>query len=410
MNKSEIKIGVIGLGYVGLPLAIEFSSKFNVAGFDIDKKRINELSKGLDTKGICDENERKLLNQINYYSEIKDLEECNFYIVTVPTPVDANKNPILDILENASKQVGSVTKPGDFIVYESTVYPGVTENICVPEIEKNSGLTFNKDFFVGYSPERVVPGDNNKKIRDILKITSGSTKEAAKQIDGVYGEIIVAGTYIADSIRVAEAAKLIENVQRDVNIALMNELFHTFSKIDLDINSVIKAASTKWNFMGVNPGLVGGHCISVDPYYLLHQSEKTGFSSNLIRTAREVNEGMPSTFCNDLLNKLITNGIFPKNKDLAILGFSFKENCPDIRNTKAEKVFKILKPLFRSVKIYDPIIDQEEAMDEYGIVVEKDLGKIEESIAFLAVPHDEIIDKLKSYKFEYLYDYRKKYG
>lgn len=410
MKLDKLKVGIVGLGYVGLPLAIEFGKKYETIGFDIDSHRIDELRSGFDSTLECGESELSLVNKLYYTSKLEGIKDCNFYIVTVPTPIDRNKQPDLKPLIHASEDLGNVISKGDIIVYESTVYPGATEEICIPIVEKSSGLTFNKDFFVGYSPERINPGDKLHRVSDILKVTSGSNEEVAEYIDNVYSSIIKAGTYKASSIKVAEASKVIENVQRDVNIALVNELFQIFSKMGIDTKEVIDAASTKWNFMKLMPGLVGGHCISVDPYYLLHKSNSLGYIPDLIRTARVINDGMPDFIASNFLKELIKNNINPVKAKVLILGFSFKENCPDLRNTKTYDLYLALKNLNFEVTVFDPCVDVLHSFREYGIKVEScvDNLKLNYDGAILAVAHDSILDLISNnkVKFNYLMDFK----
>ena len=325
---ENAKIGIIGLGYVGLPLAVEFSKKYPVIGFDIDAFRISSLKEGIDNTSEIDSKELLEQKNLHFTSDTSDLKKCNVYIVTVPTPITINKQPDLRPLVDASTMIGSIIGKGDTLIYESTVYPGATEDDCVPIVESISGLKLNHDFFVGYSPERINPGDRDKKVSQILKVTSGSNEESADFIDRLYKSIIVAGTHKAASIKIAEGAKIVENVQRDVNIALINELHQIFTKMEIDTNSVIEAASTKWNFMKLTPGLVGGHCISVDPYYLLHKSEKKGFIPDLMRTGREINDSMPDFLVKNFLTELLNNKINPVDLEVALVGFTFKEDCP----------------------------------------------------------------------------------
>ena len=402
----EIKIAIIGLGYVGLPLAIEFSKKYSVVGYDISEKRINDLKNNKDNTNEISKQKLKESKSIFFTNSVEAIKNCNVYIVTVPTPIDENKRPNLNPLINASSLIAKVIKVNDIVIYESTVYPGATEEDCIPVIEKKSGLIFNKDFFAGYSPERINPGDKKNTLTTIKKITSGSTIEIAEIIDKLYSSIIEAGTFKANSIRVAEAAKLIENVQRDVNISLINELHQIFNLMDIDTNEVIEAASTKWNFMKLKPGLVGGHCIGVDPYYLLHRSGQVGYVPDLIRTAREINDSMASYIAGDFVKKLLNENTSLLKKEISILGFTFKENCPDIRNTKVVELYHELKSYGLKLKIIDPIVNINEVENNFNIKIQNDIELTQDSICLLAVGHDQLINELKKVNIEYLYDYK----
>ncbi|TOD58572.1 nucleotide sugar dehydrogenase, partial [Vibrio parahaemolyticus] len=355
MNFSleNARVGIIGLGYVGLPLAVEFGKKSPTIGFDINQDRIDELSAGRDSTLECSDNELAEAKYLSYTSSLQELKECNVYIVTVPTPIDEHKQPDLTPLIKASEALGTVVSEGDVVIYESTVYPGATEEDCIPVVERVSGLKFNQDFFAGYSPERINPGDKEHRVTNILKVTSGSTPEVAEYVDKLYRTIITAGTHKASSIKVAEASKVIENTQRDVNIALVNELHQIFSRLGINTKEVIDAAATKWNFMKLYPGLVGGHCISVDPYYLLHKSQQTGYIPDLMRQAREINDSMPDHLVKDFLVSLVKQGVNPVGKKVGLFGFTFKENCPDIRNTKVYDVYNSLVKMGFSVTVYD---------------------------------------------------------
>lgn len=409
-SPSEIKIGVIGLGYVGLPLAVEFSKFHSVIGFDIDKDRISELNKGFDQTLEVNEFELKEAENLKYSCDVEALKNCNVYIVTVPTPIDAYKQPDLRPLKSASELLGQVIKPNDVVIYESTVYPGATEEECVPVIEVTSEMSYNNDFFVGYSPERINPGDKKHKVSTIMKVTSGSTPEVAEFVDSLYQTIITAGTHKAESIRVAEASKVIENIQRDVNIALVNEFYQIFENLGIDTNQVIEAAATKWNFMKLKPGLVGGHCIGVDPYYLLHKSQSYGYVPDLMRSAREINDGMSAFIAQQFLRELIKKKINPIGLRVLIMGFSFKENCPDIRNTKIVDLYYELKKMSMDVIIYDPVVDADEVREEYSLDVVSELAT-EVDVGFLAVPHTQILTDLKNNKFifqkSYCFDFKK---
>lgn len=364
---DQLKIAIIGLGYVGLPLAVEFGKHVPTIGFDIDLHRIEELKQDIDHTLEVSAEEMAQAAQLSYSAEVADLAKSNFYIVTVPTPIDDFKQPDLNPLVKASEMIAQVLKAGDVVVYESTVYPGATEEVCIPVLEKLSGLTFNQDFFVGYSPERINPGDKQRRVTNILKITSGSTAEAAQYIDETYRLIIQAGTYRAPSIKVAEAAKVIENTQRDVNIALINELALIFNKIGIDTEEVLKAAGTKWNFLGFRPGLVGGHCIGVDPYYLTHKAQSIGLHPEIILAARRLNDRMGEYVATQLIKEMVKKRIQVVGSKILIMGLSFKENCPDIRNTKIVDMVKALKEYDLDLDIYDPWVDPEEVEKEYGL-------------------------------------------
>jgi len=351
------KICLIGLGYVGLPLAVAFAEKFKVIGFDINQSRISELENGHDRNlEVGDDLLNSINNDITYTADIQDAKDCNIYIVTVPTPIDKTNQPDLTFLIDSSKTVGSVLNKSDIVIYESTVYPGVTEDICVPELEKSSNMKFNKDFFCGYSPERINPGDKEHTVTKILKVTSGSTPEIAKKVDDLYKEVIIAGTYMASSIKVAEASKVIENTQRDVNIALINELALIFDRMGIDTNEVIEAAATKWNFIKLTPGLVGGHCIGIDPYYLSFKAEEVGYKPDLILTARQINNGMSKYIADKTIKEMTKSGKIIKGSKILILGVTFKEDCPDMRNTKVIDIIEELKCNGANVDVYDPWI------------------------------------------------------
>ena len=354
VNKN---IAIIGLGYVGLPLAVAFAKFFKVVGFDIDSSRIKELQHGNDkTLEIDDDLLNSVKNNITYTSNIKTIKESNIYIVTVPTPINKDNRPDLTPLKEASKTIGGVLDTGDIVIYESTVYPGVTEDVCVPELEISSGLKFNQDFYCGYSPERINPGDKEHTVTNILKVTSGSTPEIAQQVDALYKHIITAGTHLASSIKVAEASKIIENIQRDVNIALINELALIFDQMEIDTNEVLDAASTKWNFIKLTPGLVGGHCIGVDPYYLTFKAEELGYEPDLILTSRQINNGMGKYIADQAIKAMINAKKIIKKSQILILGLTFKEDCPDLRNTKVIDIIEELKSFGASVDVYDPWI------------------------------------------------------
>jgi UDP-N-acetyl-D-galactosamine dehydrogenase len=407
MSLKDIKIGVIGLGYVGLPLAIEFGKKYPTLGFDINQARISELLAGHDATLEVNDEELKDAPFMSYSFSVDDLKKCNVYIVTVPTPIDEHKQPDLTPLIKASAMIGKVVNKGDIIIYESTVYPGATEETCLPEVERVSGLAFNKDFFAGYSPERINPGDKEHRVTNILKVTSGSTPEIAEIVDQLYRSVITAGTHKASSIKVAEASKVIENVQRDVNIALINELHQVFGRLNINTKEVIEAAGTKWNFMKLQPGLVGGHCIGVDPYYLLHKSQKSGYIPDLMRKAREVNDNMPAYIAQDFLTELIKKKINPVDCKVGMLGFTFKENCPDIRNTKAFDLYNALSALGLEVKVIDPWANKEEVRAEFSLDIQNELNLEELDVMLLTVGHEELIKEcvlLKDKK--YIYDFK----
>lgn len=395
LNINDIKIAVIGLGYVGLPLAVEFGKKHPVIGFDINQHRIEELKSGTDhTLEVSDE-ELASAKQLEFSSNINELAECNFYIVTVPTPIDEYKQPDLTPLVKASTAIGSVLKAGDIVVYESTVYPGATEEVCIPELERSSGLTFNKDFFAGYSPERINPGDKEHRVTNILKVTAGSTPEVADLVDDVYNLIITAGTHKAPSIKVAEAAKVIENTQRDVNIALINELAVIFNKMGIDTEAVLTAAGTKWNFLPFRPGLVGGHCIGVDPYYLTHKAQAIGYNPEIILAGRRLNDSMGEYVVTQLVKTMIKKRIQVEGAKVLILGLSFKENCPDVRNTKVIDIVHELKEYNIDVDVYDPWVDAEEAQQEYAISPMNDIANLESNSydgIILAVAHNQFVE------------------
>ena len=363
------KIAIIGLGYVGLPLAVEFGKKYPTTGFDINGPRIAALILGHDSTLEVDEAELKQATQLNYTTDIEQLKSCNIYIVTVPTPIDSHKRPDLTPLEKASETVGKVLSKGDIVIYESTVYPGATEEVCVPILERHSGLTFNKDFYCGYSPERINPGDKEHRVTTIKKVTSGSTPEIADIVDNLYKSIITAGTYKASSIKVAEAAKVIENTQRDLNIALMNELAIIFERLGIDTLEVLKAAGTKWNFLPFRPGLVGGHCIGVDPYYLTHKAEILGYHPQVIQAGRRINDGMPAYVAQQTIKQMIRSGTNIRGAKVIVLGLTFKENCSDLRNSKVADLVKELQEFGCEVYVHDPLAEAEQALHEYGITL-----------------------------------------
>ncbi|WP_168417227.1 Vi polysaccharide biosynthesis UDP-N-acetylglucosamine C-6 dehydrogenase TviB [Acinetobacter indicus] len=389
LQLSDLKIAVIGLGYVGLPLAVEFGKKVPVIGFDIHQKRIEELQSGQDHTLEVSPEELQQATQLSYSANLDDLKSCNFFIVTVPTPIDDYKQPDLTPLIKASTSIGQVLKKGDVVVYESTVYPGATEEDCIPVLEKFSGLKFNQDFFAGYSPERINPGDKLHRVTNILKITSGSTPEVADFVDQVYNLIIEAGTHKATSIKVAEAAKVIENTQRDVNIALINELAVIFNKMGIDTEAVLKAAGTKWNFLPFRPGLVGGHCIGVDPYYLTHKAQSIGYHPEIILAGRRLNDGMGAYVVTQLVKAMIKKKIQVEGAKVLVLGLSFKENCPDIRNTKIIDIVNELQEYNIQADVYDPWVDMQEAQHEYGITPIVSLEQGQYDAVILAVAHEQ---------------------
>ena len=386
---SDKKIAIIGLGYVGLPLAVEFGKKFDTIGFDINESRIQELKQGKDTTLEVDSKELKQAAQLSYTTNINDIKDCNIYIVTVPTPIDEYKNPDLTPLTKSSETVGLLLNKGDIVIYESTVYPGATEEVCVPILEQQSGLKFNQDFYCGYSPERINPGDKEHRVINIKKVTSGSTPNIATIVDDLYKEIIIAGTHKASSIKVAEAAKVIENTQRDVNIALINELSLIFNKLGIDTEAVLEAAGTKWNFLPFRPGLVGGHCIGVDPYYLTHKAIEVGYKPEIILAGRRLNDSMGKYVANQVATLMTKKRIHIIDANILIMGLTFKENCPDLRNTRVVDLVEEFKGFNCSVDVYDPWVDKQEAHREYGITPVDGLAKGEYDAVVLAVSHDE---------------------
>lgn len=392
LQLSELKIAIIGLGYVGLPLAVEFGKKVPVMGFDIHQKRIDELQSGQDHTLEVSPEELKLATHLSYTTNLQQLADCNLFIVTVPTPIDEFKQPDLTPLVKASESIAKVLKKGDVVVYESTVYPGATEEVCIPVLEKNSGLKFNQDFYAGYSPERINPGDKLHRVTNILKITSGSTPEVADYVDQVYNLIIEAGTHKAPSIKVAEAAKVIENTQRDVNIALINELALIFNKMGIDTEAVLQAAGTKWNFLPFRPGLVGGHCIGVDPYYLTHKAQAIGYHPEIILAGRRLNDGMGAYVVTQLVKAMLKKRIQVEDAKVLILGLSFKENCPDIRNTRIIDIVNELKEYHTQIDVYDPWVDAAEAEHEYGISPLQALENGKYDAVILAVAHHQFKD------------------
>ena len=389
--KREIKIAVIGLGYVGLPLARLFSTKYETVGFDLNQSRVDALNAGHDaTLEVADDLLQKALkNGFKCTTSLDEIRDCNFYVVAVPTPVDVNNRPDLKPLWGASETVGKVITKGDIVVYESTVYPGVTEEECLPVVERVSGLKFNVDFFAGYSPERINPGDKEHTVEKIKKVTSGSTPEIADIVDGVYNSVLVNGTHKAPSIKVAEASKIIENSQRDVNIAFMNELAKIFNAMGIDTRDVIEAASSKWNFIKLNPGLVGGHCISVDPYYLIQKAQVYGVLPRIMFAARRLNDGMGAYVANQTVKCMNKKGMMVKDAKILILGVTFKENCPDIRNTKVVDIYHTLKEYTDNITIYDPWANKQDVMHEYGVAIVNELPQKKYDAVILAVAHNE---------------------
>ncbi|MCF8273430.1 MAG: nucleotide sugar dehydrogenase [Flavobacteriaceae bacterium] len=381
INMDHIKIGIIGLGYVGLPLARLFATKYNVVGFDINQKRIKELQSGHDLTLEVEEDILKAVLKTSNNSEtglycssiLNDIKDCNYYIITVPTPIDKNNRPDLTPLYKSSETVGNVLKKGDIVIYESTVYPGVTEDECVPVLEKISGLVFNKDFYAGYSPERINPGDKLHTVDKILKVTAGSTPQVGKKVNDLYATVITAGTHLAPTIKVAEAAKVIENSQRDINIAFVNELAKIFNLMDIDTHAVLEAAGTKWNFLPFKPGLVGGHCIGVDPYYLAQKAQEVGYHPEIILAGRRVNDGMGQYVAMEVIKIMLQKDIKIKGGNILVLGITFKENCPDVRNTKAVDVIRQLQSFGTNTTIFDPWANPEEVMHEYGLTTTQQL-------------------------------------
>ncbi|KRF02116.1 Vi polysaccharide biosynthesis protein VipA/TviB [Frateuria sp. Soil773] len=366
-NLQDTKLAIVGLGYVGLPLAVEFGKRYDTVGFDINPGRIDELRAGRDSTLEVDAGELAGATRLRFGAALDDLRDRTVYIVTVPTPIDSAKRPDLTPLVKASEALGRVLKPGDTVVYESTVYPGCTEEVCVPILEKVSGLVFNRDFFAGYSPERINPGDKEHRVTSILKVTSGSTPETADFVDRLYGSVIAAGTHKASSLKVAEAAKVIENTQRDLNIALVNDLAILFNKLGIDTLEVLQAAGTKWNFLPFRPGLVGGHCISVDPYYLTHKAQEVGHHPDVILAGRRTNDGMGPYIAGEVIRLMVRKGINPVRARILILGLAFKENCPDLRNTRVVDIVQALRGYHAEVDIHDPWVDAAEASHEYGL-------------------------------------------
>lgn len=389
VSLDNVKVAIVGLGYVGLPLAVEFGRRRTVVGFDINQARIDALQGGHDTTLEVDDTELKQAKFLTYSSELEDLKECNVFIVTVPTPIDEHKRPDLSPLIKASENIGKVLKKGDVVIYESTVYPGATEEDCVPVLERVSGLKYNFDFFAGYSPERINPGDKEHRVTTIKKVTAGSTPEAAALVDALYNEIITAGTHKASSIKVAEAAKVIENTQRDLNIALINELAIIFNKMNIDTESVLKAAGTKWNFLPFRPGLVGGHCIGVDPYYLTHKAQSIGYHPEIILAGRRLNDGMGAYVVSQLVKAMLKRRIHVDGARVLVMGLTFKENCPDLRNTRVVDIVQELAEYNIAVDVFDPWVSAVEARHEYGITPISEPSVDAYDGIVLAVAHDE---------------------
>jgi UDP-N-acetyl-D-galactosamine dehydrogenase len=388
MNIEKVNIAIIGQGYVGLPLAIEFGKKYLTIGFDIDANRIEDLKKGIDHTNEASQEQLKSADQLNFSSDLNDITNSNIYVVTVPTPIDEYKTPDLNPLKGASKMLGEILKKGDIVIYESTVFPGCTEEVCVPLLESASGLVFNQDFFCGYSPERIVPGDKVNTLTTIMKVTSGSTPDIASFVDELYSSIITAGTFKAASMKVAEASKAIENAQRDVNISFVNELALIFDRVGIDTQDVLDAAGTKWNFLKYKPGLVGGHCISVDPYYLAYKAENLGYHPEVILSGRRVNDNMSSFVPNKMIKMLIKAGKQIMGSKILILGITFKENCPDIRNSKVADVHNELKEFGLEVDVYDYEADQAEVKQEYSIDLIDEIKEKYDGV-LLAVAHNK---------------------
>jgi UDP-N-acetyl-D-galactosamine dehydrogenase len=398
---DEIQLAVIGLGYVGLPLAVEFGKKIPVVGFDIVPQRIEDLKNGKDSTLEVEPELLKQASNLSFTSDLNNIKECNTFIVTVPTPIDDHKRPDLTPLVKASQSIGKVLKRGDIVIYESTVYPGATEEKCIPVLEEVSGLKYNIDFFAGYSPERINPGDKEHRVTNILKVTSGSTPETAELVDNLYKMIIEAGTHKASSIRVAEEAKVIENTQRDLNIALINELSIIFSKLGIDTEEVLIAAGTKWNFLPFRPGLVGGHCIGVDPYYLTHKAQEIGYHPEIILAGRRINDGMGAYVVSQVVKEMVKKRIHVENANILIMGLTFKENCPDLRNTRVIDIVKEFKDYNANVDVYDPWVDPTQCEHEYGITPVAEIKKDNYDAIVLTVAHDEFkeigVEKIRTF-------------
>ena len=389
---SDVKLCIIGLGYVGLPLAVEFGKRYRTIGFDLNTSRVNELNHGTDSTLEVSDAELKEVQQLEFTTDVNAITECNVFIVAVPTPIDAAKRPDFKPLEGASRTVAKVLKKGDVVVFESTVYPGATEEVCVPLLEKGSGLKYNQDFFCGYSPERINPGDKLHRLPSIVKVTSGSTPETALFVDKLYKSIITAGTFLASSIKVAEAAKVIENTQRDVNIALINELALIFDKLDINTREVLAAAGTKWNFLPFQPGLVGGHCIGVDPYYLTHKAQEVGYHPKMILAGRRLNDNMGNYIASTVIKKMVKKGIDTAKSRILVMGLTFKENCPDLRNTKVTDILAEFAEYGIAVDVYDPWVDADEAFQEYQIRLVEHLQENTYSGVVIAVAHQQFVE------------------
>jgi UDP-N-acetyl-D-glucosamine/UDP-N-acetyl-D-galactosamine dehydrogenase len=390
-NLEGTRLAIVGLGYVGLPLAVEFGKKYDTTGFDINRGRIDELRRGVDNTLELDAAELADAGRLSYSCDLEDIADCNVYIVTVPTPIDQAKRPDLTPLVKASEALGKVLARGDIVVYESTVYPGCTEEVCVPILERVSGLKFNQDFFAGYSPERINPGDKQHRVTSILKVTSGSTPETADFVDALYASVITAGTHKASSLKVAEAAKVIENTQRDLNIALVNDLAILFNKLGIDTLEVLQAAGTKWNFLPFRPGLVGGHCIGVDPYYLTHKAQEVGHHPDVILAGRRTNDSMGPYVASEVIRLMVRKGINPVNARVLLLGLAFKENCPDLRNTRVVDIVGALRGYNAFVDVHDPWVNSAEAQHEYGLTPIENPENGSYDAVIIAVGHKEFV-------------------
>lgn len=391
-NIEDSRIAIIGLGYVGLPLAAEYGKKYDTLGFDINLARVKELAEGKDSTLETSLEELTAANRLRFTSDPADLSDANVYIVTVPTPIDASKRPDLTPLESASRLLGEYIEPGDIVIYESTVYPGCTEEVCIPLIEEVSGLVFNRDFFAGYSPERINPGDRERRLTSITKVTSGSNEEIAGFVDALYASIISAGTHKASSIKVAEACKVIENVQRDANIALVNELAMIFGRLGIDTEDVLEAAGTKWNFLPFRPGLVGGHCIGVDPYYLVHKAEGVGYHPEIISASRRLNDAMGQIVARNVMRMMTLNRIHIVDAKILVLGLAFKENCPDLRNTRVVDIIQEFTACNANVDVYDPWVSPQQALDEFAIELVQEPEKKSYDAVVVAVAHQQFVD------------------
>jgi UDP-N-acetyl-D-galactosamine dehydrogenase len=389
---EDAKIGIVGLGYVGLPLAVEFGKHYKTVGFDINEQRVKALNTGVDETLEVSSQEMQVSQFLRYTNNSVDLLECDVYIVTVPTPIDQSKRPDLTPLEAASRLVGQFISPGNVVVYESTVYPGCTEEVCLPIVEQQSGLLFNRDFFAGYSPERINPGDKERRVTNILKVTSGSNPDVAQFVDELYGSIVIAGTHLASSIKVAEACKVIENVQRDANIALVNELAMIFQRLDINTEDVLKAAGTKWNFLPFRPGLVGGHCIGVDPYYLVHKAEAAGYHPQIIAASRRLNDAMGGIVAQNVMRLMTLNRIHIVDANILVLGLAFKENCPDLRNTRVVDIIDELSACNANVDVYDPWVSAEQAVHEFGLELTTSLTDNKYDAVIVAVAHEQFAE------------------